>query len=96
MNNISDRNKHIIEIPLEIMSALSNEYGFQFLGNSEEIELMIGIINNKKYKYLFEEVWTDIQCRFFQQYFKRKMLENDYEMFCFSKFLVLLREESYE
>lgn len=82
------------ELPVEIIKALASEYGCQLLCDGEERELLSGLYT-KKYELLFDDVWTDVQCRFFERYFKKDVLEDEYELFTFIRYFDLVKEEPY-
>lgn len=85
------------ELPVEILNALASEYGYQLLCDGEQRELLIELYNHEcNYRFLFEDVWTDIQCRFFCRYFTEEILKDDYEMFSFVRYFALLKEAPYD
>ena len=67
-------------------------YGCQLLCDGEERELLSGLYT-KEYEFLFDDVWTDTQCRFFERYFKKDVLEDEYELFIFIRYFDLVKEE---
>lgn len=81
------------ELPVEIIKALASESGCQLLCDGEERELLSGLYT--KYEFLFDDIWTDVQCRFFERYFKKDVLEDECELFTFIRYFDLVKEEPY-
>ena len=80
------------ELPVEIIKALASESGCQLLCDGKERELLSGLYT---YEFLFDDIWTDVQCRFFERYFKKDILEDECELFTFIRYFDLVKEEPY-